>query len=37
MYIFLLIMTIAVATGFQAWRTLYNNFAVDIVDLQVSK
>ncbi|MCT4628181.1 MFS transporter [Halodesulfovibrio sp.] len=33
MYIFLLIMTIAVATGFQAWRTLYNNFAVDIVGL----
>lgn len=33
MYIFLLVMTIAVATGFQAWRTLYNNFAVDIVGL----
>lgn len=33
MYIYLLIMTIAVAAGFQAWRTLYNNFAVDIVGL----
>ncbi|MEZ6853731.1 MFS transporter [Halodesulfovibrio aestuarii] len=33
MYIFLLVMTIAVAAGFQAWRTLYNNFAVDIVGL----
>lgn len=33
MYLFLLIMTIATAAGFQAWRTLYNNFAVDIVGL----
>ncbi|OBQ50235.1 MFS transporter [Halodesulfovibrio spirochaetisodalis] len=33
MYIFLLVMTVAVAAGFQAWRTLYNNFAVDIVGL----
>lgn len=33
MYIYLLIMTVAVAAGFQAWRTLYNNFAVDIVGL----
>ena len=33
MYIFLLIMAVAVATGFQAWRTLYNNFAVDVVGL----
>lgn len=33
MYIFLLVMTVAVAAGFQAWRTLYNNFAVDLVGL----
>lgn len=33
MYIFLLVMTVAVAAGFQAWRTLYNNFAVDVVGL----
>ena len=33
MYIYLLVMTVAVAAGFQAWRTLYNNFAVDIVGL----
>lgn len=29
MYLFLLVLTIAVFTGFQGWRTLFNNFAVE--------
>ncbi|OEU66845.1 MAG: hypothetical protein BA863_06990 [Desulfovibrio sp. S3730MH75] len=33
MYIFLLVLTIATAIGFQGWRTLLNNFAVDIAGL----
>ncbi|WP_432734678.1 MFS transporter [Maridesulfovibrio sp. FT414] len=33
MYIFLLILTIATAIGFQGWRTLLNNFAVDVAGL----
>ncbi|MFV0348575.1 MAG: MFS transporter [Halodesulfovibrio sp.] len=33
MYIFLLVMVLAVAVGFQGWRTLYNNFAVDVAGL----
>ncbi|MCG8530385.1 MAG: MFS transporter [Desulfovibrionales bacterium] len=33
MYIFLLVLTVAATAGFQAWRTLYNNFAVDVVGL----
>lgn len=30
MYIFLLVLTIATAIGFQGWRTLLNNFAVEV-------
>ena len=33
MYRFLLVLTILSATGFQGWRTLINNFAVDVVHL----
>ncbi|UZP67157.1 MFS transporter [Desulfovibrio mangrovi] len=33
MYLFLLIMVLAAAVGFQGWRTLYNNFAVDVAGL----
>lgn len=33
MYIFLLVLTIATAIGFQGWRTLLNNFAVEIAGL----
>ncbi len=33
MYIFLLILTIATAIGFQGWRTLLNNFAVEVAGL----
>ncbi|WP_034603079.1 MFS transporter [Maridesulfovibrio frigidus] len=33
MYIFLLVLTIATAIGFQGWRTLLNNFAVDVAGL----
>lgn len=29
MYLFLLLLTVAVAVGFQGWRTLFNNFAVE--------
>ncbi|MCF8040422.1 MAG: MFS transporter [Desulfohalobiaceae bacterium] len=29
MYLFLLVLTIAVFIGFQGWRTLFNNFAVE--------
>ena len=31
---FLLVLTIATTVGFQGWRTLYNNFAVDEVGIQ---
>jgi len=33
MYRFLLVLTILSATGLQGWRTLINNFAVDVVHL----
>ncbi len=33
MYIFLLVLVLASATGFQGWRTLYNNFAVEVAGL----
>jgi len=33
MYIFLLMLTVATALGFQSWRTIYNNFAVEVVGL----
>lgn len=33
MYLYLLTLTIASALGFQGWRTLLNNFAVDVVGL----
>lgn len=33
MYIFLLVLSIATALGFQGWRTLFNNFAVDELGL----
>ncbi|KAA3611995.1 MAG: MFS transporter [Calditrichaeota bacterium] len=33
MFRFLALMTIASTAGFQAWRTLFNNFAVEIVNL----
>lgn len=33
MYIFLLVLTIATAIGFQGWRTLLNNFAVEVAGL----
>ena len=36
MYGYLLIMTITAAVGLQGWRTLFNNFAVDIVGLNGS-
>ncbi|MBT3226200.1 MAG: MFS transporter [Deltaproteobacteria bacterium] len=32
-FIFLVILTVAAAFGLQVWRTLYNNFAVEIVGL----
>ena len=32
-FIFLLLLTVATAFGFQAWRTIYNNFAVEVVGL----
>ncbi len=34
MYLFLLVLTIAVFTGFQGWRTLFNNFAVEVALIQ---
>ena len=34
MYVFLLVLTIAVFTGFQGWRTLFNNFAVEKAMIQ---
>ena len=33
MYLFLFLLTVAVAFGFQSWRTLYNNFAVEVVGI----
>ncbi len=33
MYRFLLLMTISSAVGLQAWRTLFNNFAVEVAQL----
>lgn len=33
MYGYLLILIIAMAVGFQGWRTMFNNFAVDIVGI----
>ncbi|MGE4298058.1 MAG: MFS transporter [Desulfovibrionaceae bacterium] len=33
MYLFLLTLTIASTVAFQGWRTLYNNFAVDVAGL----
>lgn len=34
MYRFLIILTIASTAGLQAWRTLFNNFAVEVAGLQ---
>ena len=33
MFLFLLALTLATATAFQGWRTLYNNFAVEVASL----
>ncbi len=33
MYWYLLLLTIAIAAGFQAWRTLFNNYAVDEINI----
>ncbi len=33
MYLFLVILAVASAFGFQGWRTLYNNFAVEIAHI----
>lgn len=33
MYIFLLVLTLATTIGFQGWRTLLNNFAVEVAGL----
>ncbi|MCT4638649.1 MAG: MFS transporter [Bacteroidales bacterium] len=33
MYYFLLLLTVAAAFGFQSWRTMFNNFAVDGIGL----
>lgn len=33
MFIYLMILTCTVTIGFQGWRTLFNNFAVDIVHI----
>ncbi|GFM36018.1 MFS transporter [Desulfovibrio psychrotolerans] len=33
MFIFLLVLVLAVAAAFQGWRTLYNNFAVELAGL----
>lgn len=33
MFIFLFVLVIAAAIGFQGWRTLYNNFAVELAGL----
>lgn len=37
MYIFLLVLTIATTIGFQGWRTLLNNFAVEVAGLDGSE
>lgn len=34
MYIFLIVLTIAVAVGLETWHTLFNNFAVEIAGLK---
>ncbi len=34
MYRFLIVLTAAAAIGLQGWRTLFNNFAVDIAQMQ---
>ncbi|KAA0259200.1 MFS transporter [Deferribacter autotrophicus] len=34
MYIFLLILTLAAFSGLQGWRTLFNNFAVEVAKLE---
>jgi hypothetical protein len=34
MYLFLMVLTIASAVGLQTWRTLFNNFAVEIANLE---
>jgi hypothetical protein len=34
MYLFLLVLTIASSVGLQTWRTLFNNFAVEIAHLE---
>ena len=34
MFRFLVVLTIASTVGLQGWRTLFNNFAVDIAHLQ---
>ena len=36
MYRFLVLLTIATTVGFQAWRTLFNNFAVEMASLEGS-
>ncbi len=33
MYVYLLLLTVTAAFGLQLWRTLYNNFAVEVVGL----
>lgn len=33
MYIYLLVMAILLAAGFQGWRTIFNNFAVEAVNI----
>ena len=33
MYLFLIVLTIGSTTGLQAWRTLFNNFAVEVAGL----
>jgi hypothetical protein len=34
MYRFLILLSIAAAVGLQAWQTLFNNFAVEVADMQ---
>ena len=34
MFVYLMVLTITSAAAFQGWRTLFNNFAVDVVHLQ---
>jgi len=33
MYIFLLLLTVATVIGFHAWRTMFNNFSVEVVNI----